>query len=725
MPSFKLNDRFGASIDVAPDAASAIGRYFRQLPEIVANGFDWTRLAGTTLADPALTSIDAGLTFAHPVPVAAAGAEWNVSAGLSGSVRVVAPGGPPLLGKDVFADEVAVQEGERYVAVALRGEAGASVSGGAGSAGFGFEPGVSFTVANYRRFAVAAEAPPVIAALRSTFESLSIPYDAEDLRALPEDGIVALEGRGSLEISGKANLLAVANPLASVDLPGPLPDLRIKSGGSVQVGARYRLSGEYRISVQRLPGNRVRLGCYRKRGSEFAVTAEASAGLSAAAGDRELFPVLLGAIGGDAAAERNEFQQAGAPDAQVAAIEGAVKAGIQRKLEVALSAELSRLSSDGAAFLFEIELDRLDEAGREAVKSALGGDLSGMAGGAPAGIAELRNAFTSLRERTHTFKINLLGIYNAISISKLALAGSVFYEPVTGDLAITDSATAQRIRAATVNFGADSRKLRKVLAESFLITAAYRGSRSMPTAPTLKTSHSYFELHDRTDRRNMREHLDVAAALGFLAAEDAARLLGGDEQFGRTTLYAEMSCDDSLAAALFLEDEQPRTVAQYEKAGREAILLLVPEGDAHDYRRRPAADDLLWERMKSAGQFNFRPLFPRLQELQVQVIAVDYTTIRWWADTMRKTALELARMRAFLAANPDVLWTDPRFRSLREDFSRRLGDVARNTREEFGQPWGLIAMDRLLSGAADARVQIGGGRISLSRERARALGAGG
>ena len=694
---------FRSSIEVAPEAGSLFARYARLLPEAVAGGIDWTRLGGATLADPAVTSLGGSLTFAQPATLAAGGTEWTLGGGAGGSVRVIPPGA--LFPDDVFGEDVAVESGERYVAVALRAEAGASAAGGAGMAGFAVSPGASFSLANYRRFAVEPLAPPAAAAVQSTLASLSLPRDCEDLKALPEGGIVALEGRGSLSIAGEANLLTAVNPLAAVELPGPLPELGIRGGGSLRVAANWTMAGEYKMRARKLAGNRVRLGFHRKRGTELEVSAKASAGLEVAAGERDLLGALLGAISGDPRAERSELLETGAPEARVAAIQGAVKAGIERKLEAALTAGLSTVASDGAAFLFEIELDRLEDAGRDAVERALGGDLSALAGAAaPAGVTALRNAFTSLRERTHTLKINLLGIYNAVSISRLALEGAVVYDPLTGDLAIADTAAAERIRASAVPFAADSARLRRVLAERFLITAAYRGSGAAQAAPTLKTSHSYFEMHKETDRRRMGEHLEAAAALGFLAAGEAGRLMGDERQFGRTSLYAEMRCDDGVAAALFLENGEPRPLEQYENAGREAILLLTPEGGPDGHRRLPAADGAFWARMKQAGPFNFKPLFPGLRDIEIQAIAADYTTIRWWADAMRGTAAKLAELRAFLAANPGIPWTDTRFGKLRQALAGHLREVARNTREQFGEPWGLVAMDRLLGGAAEARV---------------------
>jgi hypothetical protein len=53
-----------------------------------------------------------------------------------------------------------------------------------------------------------------------------------------------------------------------------------------------------------------------------------------------------------------------------------------------------------------------------------------------------------------------------------------------------------------------------------------------------------------------------------------------------------------------------------------------------------------------------------------------------------------------------------------------LADVASQTKDEFGQPWGLIAMDRACGGRAAASMQIAGSRVSLAATRATLAAAG-
>jgi hypothetical protein len=426
----------------------------------------------------------------------------------------------------------------------------------------------------------------------------------------------------------------------------------------------------------------------------------------------------------DAAVDPASLAALGVPAAQISGIQSAVKASAQRKLEVAMTATLTSGNSQDAAFLYEFDLSALDQDGTAALTGALGGDLSSLGGATlPVGVRMIRNIVGILQQSGVTWKLNLLGIYNYISISQLVSQGSVLFDATTGDLTITDSETAKSVAAATVAFGADPDKLRHVLAQNFLVTAVYRGSQTIVSAPEIKCSHSFFELNAATNADTMRSELDVASALGLLDPGQEDSLLGGAADFGRTMTYAETSYDAATASALFLNGSVPKAEPEFEAAGRQALQSLVRPGGADDYRLRAATDDQLWASMCNAGQFNFAPLFPDLTDLQVQVIAADYSVIVWWAAAMSSCAQRLAAMQAQIAVNPDP--GSPQFQALRADLAKHLADVASQTKDEFGQPWGLIAMDRVSGGRAAASIQIAGSRVSLNATRATLAAAAG
>ncbi len=332
-----------------------------------------------------------------------------------------------------------------------------------------------------------------------------------------------MTGKGSLTLSVDANLLALTNPLAAATLPGPLPAARVTAGGKVQVGAAYRIEGEFQIRVFRLDGNRFRIGWHRRKSAEWTVEATASAGVSLGTGEMDLFSTMVRAISADPKADLDELGRAGLSPDQATAILAAVQAAVSRRLELALAVEMSALESGGAAFLYEIDLPRLTPLSRGALDRALQGDLSALHRNTLPGVTCVRSIWTKASEKRISVDVNLLGIYNFGSISSLMRAGTVLAEPATGTLIFTDQITADRVRSAQVNFGADTSKLRHVLAESFLITAAYRGTEQAAGGLSLASSHTFFESRSNPSRQQMLRSLRIGTALG-LWNEQAAGL---------------------------------------------------------------------------------------------------------------------------------------------------------------------------------------------------------
>ena len=215
---------------------------------------------------------------------------------------------------------------------------------------------------------------------------------------------------------------------------GPRISARIRSAtGSVSVGASWEVSTEYQVRAEKLDNGHIRLGWYRKRDSDFTVTATASAEISAGTGQADLFHSVIAAISSSAKADLRELQDAGLSTAQLAAIEDVVKSAVSRNLELSVSAEFGSLNENEAAFLYEVDPGALDATGENALRTALAGDLGPLSGsgGPPAGVTEVRRILSKTRASHVALKVNLLGIFNFASVSRLALNGSVTFAPST------------------------------------------------------------------------------------------------------------------------------------------------------------------------------------------------------------------------------------------------------------------------------------------------------
>ncbi|PWT96800.1 MAG: hypothetical protein C5B51_32665 [Terriglobia bacterium] len=708
MPNIKITDQLGANIDVELAPSSSLLKYIRELPGIVLTGSDIMQLQILTLNDPAVRALSPSLSFTQPVSLGADGPELTVGATGGASFRVISrtPENSALFPDDEYGENIEIAAGTCYVALGFRFSVNAGIESGSGSLTFGVNAGSGLEVTSYRPFGLGPAAATITEALRQSLGSFVIPAHPDDLAAIPVGTIVTITGNGSLQFSATANLLAVANPLATVALPAPVPALAITQSGSVTAGASWEISTEYQVRVEKTDARHVRLGWYRKRDSEFKVTASAKAGIAAGQA-MPLFQAVISAISSDAKADFEELQRAGLSAGKAASIEAAVKAAVSRKLEVAVSAAWGSLQEREAAFLYEVDLDALTDNAKTSLQSALTGDLSGFAeDNLPPGITEVRSILSQVRSKRFSWNVNLLGIFNVASVSKLAMTGAVTFTPSTGELVIADHATASRIEIAAANFGPDEEKLRHVMAESFLITAAYRGSRALVSAPELSTSHLFFRLDNHTGRDQMRRNAAIAAALGL----GAATLPAGISDFGRTTVLAQTRYDDSSTRALFLKaDGTPRPLGDYETAGRRAVAALVPPDGADAFRLRPATDDQLWSQMKDKGPANFGQLLPATE---AEGVRPDYLAIQWWAQSMRDTAQILASMSQ---GTPG----DPEFDKRRQQLGSHLEDVAAKAHVLFGSPWGLVAMF-LVSGKKDGtELHITGPRFVFAPEPAR------
>lgn len=707
MPSFKVTDQLGVDIDVEPNPDSGLALYAKELTRFRLPEVNWARMANLPLEDAPLNTGGAGLSFDQPVPIGSAG-ELTIGAGISGRLRLFRPVDGALFASGLSGDPIPIEPEEAYLAISIKASVSGRASNAAGRLGFGVDAGRDVTITNYRPFATGT---PFADAFRESVAGFVFPATVEDLKRIPTRGVVTAEGQGQLRFSGDVDMLTLSNPLATLSLPAPAGEVRVAPGGSVTIGASYVLSSEHQVRLYRKAPGSVQIGYYRCGSGEFSIRASARAGAGVRVRNYDPFAMVVRAISADAAADEDALERAGPSGREIDSIRSAVEAAIDRKLELAARFELGSLSRRDAAFLYEVDLGTLDSAGFEIVERALQCNLPPLIEAGellPPGIRMIRSVLGTLRRRKQTLKVNLLGIYNFVSISQLALSGSVLYEPATGDLVITDTATAQRVQASALNFGADTQKLRNVLAESFLITAVYRSGKIALPLPELRVTQTYFELHNATNRQTMKDNLDIAWALGLISASQQQNALEGTEDFGRSTVYAEASYGESQTAALFMnQDGEAREVEEYEAAGRRAIAMLIQPGDPNEYRRIPATDDATWKRMKSLGQPGFRQIFPGYSHLQVETLIADYSLIVWWSRSMADLAAALHQIRS---QGLDV-------ETARKTLTGRLKSVAAGTKPQFGDPWGLIAMDQAAGQRAEVVCQITSSRLAWREER--------
>jgi hypothetical protein len=716
-----IADGFGLNIQAGSNPASALTKYFQQPIGLTVLQHDLASVQNVPLTGFPFKSAEIGLAFTQPTAVASTSPQFAGSAAASGTLCVVTGG--KLFDPDPCGSPIDVPSGHAYLGVGVKIALAPGVSIPAGKLAFGFTAGSTVTMTHYQPFPTSATTPTFRNALQAAVENYLIPLTPDDLFAMGAGDVAIIEGAGSIKVSGTFNLLTAVNPLVSISSAALPATIQVKGGATICVSATCTITGDLQIRVQRVNAGTVRLGLYRKRGAEFSVQVEPSVGLTAGTSSTDFISAVLGAIGPTPFPAAEQLEKAGLSRDKQDAIVSALKAGVQRSLALSIQAELHALGSEEVAFMYEVSLSHLGTEARNAIQDALKLNLSALSESAslPQGITELQSLLTSTRKKGHTLKLNLLGIYNFASLSELTLKGTVLADPASGEVLITDAATATRV-AGTVNFLADSDKLRKALAQSFLLTAAYRCTGLIGHAPSLKVSYWHFADHARTDRDIMGANLRALTSLKLITEVEEEQHLAGVENSGQSTFYLNTDYDDALSQNLFINnsDGKPRGLEEYEGIGRAALRsLILPDGD-DAFRLLALKDDAKWQEVKETGGTlsNLAPIFPNLRpDSQIPVIAGDYLVIEWWATTMSHMAQSLSAARSFFSQNPAPATNSPAFEKVQNNLWHQMAAVAANTHDRFADPWGLLAVD-LVSGqqsAASARLISAGLTLILQR----------
>ena len=541
---------------------------------------------------------------------------------------------------------------------------------------------------------------------------------------------VSLAGEGELTISGEATLSSSANLLATPGLP-IIGTAAVTAGASVNVGAEWTASGEFELRLSKSDASTLHLAFYRRRGRSLSVSATAKAGMTATVRGRDMLATLMRAISPDPETDLLTLVNAGLDDEQIGAIQQAIAASIDRSLTVAAQLQVSSLRDDQSLFAYDVDLARLDDAGKAALGDALHGRLTkiGEMATAPGGAIRLvTSAAQQLRERKASWRINLLGILNVASFVELVREGSVLFDPVSGALTAADKVSARRIRVREVPLASHPEKLRKLLFESLLITAAYRASRALGTTLTLTADQTYLEQRGRTKRQDLEDHYRALIALGLCDESERDARLANDAEFGPSTFVIENRFSAAACDAMFLDaDGTPHTLEHYEGIGRRSLLALIPATDpSRSFRRLALESDAMWARVRMAGAAidTVLPGHIRDNPLRLALVRGDVVTILWWAKAMSRAAVELVATRTFLGQRDAAsLATDPAFTKARARLADALERIVATTEARFDDPWDVLAMDAAAARLGRLESMIISANLSVSYKEPEAIPA--
>ena len=713
MPTINISDKFSAEILTAPAGpGSGISKYFKGDPGFIAAP-ELVAALNKPIAALPQTAVGLGLSFKTAGTFGATNADWGIKAGAQIAIGA-SQAGKIIPGDDLFGDPIKVAADRTVLTVVFTPSLSVEASESVGDLKFGFSGGATVEFRTGRTFdAGQGKSPKLGDALKEILTTGIIPGDLADLKAMNAGDISSVSGSGQFKANASVDLAAALNPLTTPQLGlKQIGSLELKAGASLVAEASIGFKGRYQVRVMKLDAQRVRLGYYRMKGSQFDFSVTAKAGVTATLGKKELIEL----IAGFSSAPKPDIQkmvEEGLSEDQIARLRGAIAASVNRTLAVSLAGSFGIENEDSASFEYEFELDKLDLGGTDALHSALDGDLSPLTSrestDMPAGVKQLKSELDTFKKKSITWKINLLGIVNVLHVTELISKGKTLFDPESGELVIADSTTGNNITVVSRPFEADTQKLREVLMQSMIMTSAYRVA-GVQKFLNFNGSMTYYKQLANISARDVSDFLDDFLGLELIDLQAKHAFLNGTFA-GRGSVFLELTFDDAAFEAMFIDGNGDAFKQEtYDAFGRECIAALIQPGDEHEFRRIPMLpeNDDLWNTMTDRGQFQMRLELPA--ELQAEVpfamVSHDYTVIRWWSDAMSRAGKQVIEMKQFLKdsnADAESLKDDKTFKKKLKDLEGALANVVSHSQPEFLDAWGLLAMDRAAARKSGAR----------------------
>lgn len=702
MPQIPLKDNFGLNLGVDIEPASALRRYFQNVSGAVILHQNFKSVADQPLTAHPFGTTTINLGFDKAFTGAIPGAALTVGPGAQASLVVVQDGN--LFDPDPYGSPIGIAPGHAYVGFGLAATVSASIATEAVNPAFGLTSETAVTFSNYRLFETTASTPTIGAAFSATIGGWIIPASISDLEDMPAGLIATIEGSGTITFAAQVDVTPLINPLASVSAGILAGAIELSAGASIPVTASYELRGDYQLRVRKLDSSRVEIGYLRKRGQDFAVSAAATVGVAAVAGDTSLVGRVLGALSPDPLVDLAGLNLA--PDA-LDSLTAALKQSINRELQLGIQAQVDSLASDTEAFLFELDLTALDAAGRTMVENALGSNLSALVQNEhslPPGIQWKSSVLAKARESGFSLGIDVFGFYNWASVHDLLVNSTIAADPESGRVVITDRVTASQIGLTTNLITSENRvALRSALGESFLLTAVYRCSNVLREA-ALTGVYWFFDLEPSASETQIQDHLNAIQALCI--SPPAGVPPPGRQTFGRTAFYLETRYSNAAVSAIFLRaDGTARPASDFETAGRDAMLAVLTPGGVNNIRRQ-ALEDSWWGQVKAAsGNLEtLAQLFPDAASPVVADIYGDWFVITNWTSAMAEAAQTVAGAYPYFTSNPDP--ASATFQSLRAKLQKQMSSLERATKNRFSEPWGIVALDLASRRTSEASAEL-------------------
>lgn len=652
----------------------------------------FTQFAPLTLATVPRSTFSLGLDFSKSVDI---GQDLSIAPGTTLQIELLKDNGRPLDADDPFS-AITIANGDAWLAMTLTASLGASFSLDTGFRPLGLAPKLAHDWKVYRRF---SSSRLFGEALAETFHAFVLPLSPVDLTNLSKDVVLVFSGSGSITAKTTVSFALPVTPLAALDLPLG-QSLNVTPGASIGLTPSITLEGGYQVRLRRLDDAEVELGVYQRRAHTEKLSLSAKATLSSNLGSFELGSQLISALTiGQPVVNQDEILKALPDDPsdpfakqrRAENFEKTLRAAVNTKVEASLTASLSHTSLHEPAWTYAIKPNVL--AG-DVLKEALHGDYRKLLANPP-GARRVSSVLTDTNITTQRLDINLIGLLNFTSVTKLVMSSELDFNDKDQLTLITDTASVSVLEALTINFGKSADRLRSLLNETFLLKAAYQASGLGMLPPTLKSKHTYFEVNADTSREDMRKNLQVLQTLGLTTSDHVNQILEGAANFGRTTFYVQAIYDNDAINDLLFAGKDPKSLRAFEDVARTSLGALIAGDELRAMSRQftdlgPTAD-ALWNDAKDNG---LKSVFPipandSRQNVIRENAVTDFSKLVNWSSALAKTAKAVQAARDTLGHGP-VASTDPKFDKVRRNLHHDIGAAASASKEHFGDPLGLV-----------------------------------
>jgi hypothetical protein len=731
LPDFSITDSLGNPVDISTvkwTSGSSLYSYLKSEALHLAVVPDFIKIKDKALTQAAPKPTSFKLSVQHDFQLGATTPEIDLTPGAEVDLIVNATPGSNLFDDDSFHLPVTVPTQTGYVGMSFQGSLDLGVGGSSGDLTFGIDGKSSITLEFVKAFQTGQSEPTLWDATAALLSDFVIPASVDDLKRLNPNDVCCVSGEGRLKVSGSVSVSMPVNPLASVNLPLGVGTLAVQDGAMAGLSASLTLSGSYQIRIQRLTGGIVRLSVLRESGTVFKTDLSASAGITADLGKTDLLAKLLGTIGKGTVDQKTLD---GLTAEEVKTFTSTLKEGIDHSLQASVDLALSESTDDQTAFQYDIQPDLLSADSTNAVNRALKGDLSLLTaleesmqpdGTIAPGVKLLNSVFSKAKTAGFSLKVNLLGIVNLISSSKLIGKCEFLFEPASGDLTIRETAESDRIDAITDPYRRQD-ALRKAIFDAVLVTTTYVVGKAI-VMPSLSCEAVHFATNQNTSNQTIADYTNWFVALNLMKRAERAALLSRSGRGGLSTCVVRAAFDNAGCEALFFDERgNLRAATGYLEIGRQALKALLDPADSpiDQFRRDFLDNDATWQKAVETGPSpQLRELIP-LSSTDPRLAVVlndvsgDLYDIVWWANSMQQAGQALQDTRTFLAGrDPVTLAEDPDFAGRRDALQKLMLKVVASSKVRFNEPWGTVCL-YWAAGSRRSSGKITAGTLVLQR----------